>query len=128
MRASRQPRSRETRWRALTLLAVGALFVALGPAAQAEDSMRCGARLVRAGDRKDTVRTLCGEPTSVSLAGVQTAPRYFYGPYDYSYFGPGWIEVPVEVWTYNFGSSKLLRKLRFVGDNLDYIWTDGYGY
>jgi uncharacterized protein YvpB len=38
------------------------------------------------------------------------------------------VEVPVEVWTYNFGSSKLLRKLRFVGDELDQIRTDGYGY
>ena len=36
--------------------------------------------------------------------------------------------MPVEVWTYNFGTSKLLRKLRFVGDELDEIRTDGYGY
>lgn len=94
----------------------------------ADDTMRCGSRLVYSGDSKDKVRTICGEPTSVSFAGVVSGPRYYNGPYDYSYFGPGWIEVPVEIWTYNQGSSKLLRKLRFIGDQLDEIWADGYGY
>jgi hypothetical protein len=115
----------------VTVLA-GALVVAAMPSARADDTMRCGTRLVRSGDGKDKVRALCGEPTSVSFVGVQSAPSYNYrgyrGPYDYSYVGPAWAEVPVEVWTYNFGSSKLLRKLRFVGDELDEIRTDGYGY
>ena len=112
------------------LLVVGALLAFAPPVALAGDTMRCGTRLVSSGDGKDKVRALCGEPTSVSFVGVQGAPRdyYYRGPYDYSYFTPGWLEVPVEVWTYNYGSSKLLRKLRFIGDELDEIWTDGYGY
>jgi hypothetical protein len=99
--------------------------------AYAEDSMRCGSRLVSVKDGKDKVRTLCGEPTSVDFQGViRRAPRYEYG-YGFSryeYYGPGVVEMPVEIWTYNFGSSKLLRKLRFVGDELDEIRTEGYGY
>jgi hypothetical protein len=116
-------------------VAVGAIVLGtllgatLASTALADDTMRCGSRLVSTGDGKDKVRALCGEPTSVSLVGVQSAPQYYYrGPYDYSYFGPTWFEVPVEVWTYNFGTTKLLRKLRFVGDELDEIWTAGYGY
>ena len=93
--------------------------------------MRCGSKLISVSDGKDKVRALCGEPTSVSFEGViRRAPRYEYG-YGYShyeYYGPGVVEMPVEVWTYNFGTSKLLRKLRFVGDALDEIRTDGYGY
>jgi hypothetical protein len=105
------------------------LAFVLAPVAHSDDTMRCGTRLVSTGDGKDKVRTLCGQPTSVSVVGVQSTPRYYYrGPYDYSYFGPTWLEVPVEVWTYNFGTTKLLRKLRFIGDELDTIWTDGYGY
>jgi hypothetical protein len=99
--------------------------------ARADDSMRCGSKLITVSDGKDKVRTLCGEPSSVSFQGViRRAPRYEYGyGYNrYDYYGPGVIEMPVEVWTYNFGSSKLLRKLRFVGDELDDIRTDGYGY
>jgi hypothetical protein len=115
---------------AVGAITLGALLGAtLASTALADDTMRCGSRLVSTGDTKDKVRALCGEPTSVSLVGVQSAPQYYYrGPYDYSYFGPTWFEVPVEVWTYNFGTTKLLRKLRFVGDELDEIWTAGYGY
>jgi hypothetical protein len=96
--------------------------------ARADDSMRCGSRLVSTGDGKDKVRTLCGEPTSVSLTGIVRTGGYGYGTYDYSYFGPAWTELPVELWTYNLGSSKLLRKLRFIGDELVEIRTEGYGY
>jgi hypothetical protein len=95
--------------------------------AAAEDAMRCGSRLVHTGDGKDKVRALCGEPTDVAFAGVVRGIRP-YDPYEYSYYGPSWMDLPVEIWTYNLGSSKLLRKLRFVGDELVDIRTDGYGY
>jgi hypothetical protein len=103
----------------------------LAAPARADDSMRCGSRLVSTGDGKDKVRTLCGEPSDVTFQGViRRAPRreYGYGISRYEYYGPGVIDMPVEIWTYNQGSSKLLRKLRFVGDELDQITTDGYGY
>jgi hypothetical protein len=98
---------------------------------EADDYMRCGSKLITIGDGQDKVRTLCGEPTDITLRGmIRRAPRYDYGyGYNrYTYYGPGVIDMPVEIWTYNFGSSKLLRKLRFVGGELDYIETDGYGY
>ena len=113
------------------LAATALLAVMLAAPAHAEDSMRCGSRLVSKGDGKDKVRTLCGEPTAVSMEGVvRRAPRYEYGyGYNrYEYYGPGWVDMTVEVWTYNLGSHKLLRKLRFVGDELEEIQTDGYGY
>jgi hypothetical protein len=109
-----------------------ALALAALPAA-ADDTLRCGSRLVTVGDGKDKVRALCGEPTSVSFVGsigrgAYPGYRGNNGPYDYSYIGPAWVELPVEVWTYNFGSSKLLRKMRFVGDELVEIRTEGHGY
>jgi hypothetical protein len=96
--------------------------------AAAEDSMRCGTRLVSQGDPKVKVRALCGDPTDISLESISRGSGYWRDPYDYSYFGPVWLEVPVEIWTYNFGSSRLLRQLRFVGDELVEIRTNGYGY
>jgi hypothetical protein len=114
--------------RALVMIFIAVTAILRGDPVCAEDSMRCGSRLVGMGDGKDKVRSLCGEPTSVSLAGILRGARYSYGPYDYSYFGPTWTEIPVELWTYNFGSNKLLRKLRFVGDELVEIRTEGYGY
>jgi len=113
---------------ASTGLALLALLLLALPAS-AQDSMRCGNRLVSVGDGKDKVRSLCGEPTDVAFVGTMGRRAYpSYGSYDYSYFGPAWVEVPVEVWTYNFGSTRLLRKLRFVGDELVEIRTDGHGY
>jgi hypothetical protein len=112
------------------MLLAAVLAIAWQPV-HAEDSMRCGSRLVTKGDGKDKVRSLCGEPTNVALQGmIRKAPRYEYGfGYSrYDYYGPSFIDVPVEIWTYNLGSSKLLRKLRFTGDELEDITTDGYGY
>jgi len=110
-------------------MALATLLAAGG--AHAEDSMRCGNRLVSTGDGKDKVRTLCGDPTSVSFGGTigRRATRlHDHAPVRLLVLRPAWVELPVEVWTYNFGSSKLLRKLRFVGDELVEIRTDGYGY
>jgi hypothetical protein len=119
------------RWWLLPMLALAALLV-VGGSARADDTLRCGSRLVRTGDGKDKVRSLCGDPTSVSFVGTigrRGYPGYASeSQYDYSYFGPAWVEMPVEIWTYNFGSSKLLRKLRFIGDELVEIRTDGHGY
>ncbi|HQR23154.1 MAG TPA: DUF2845 domain-containing protein [Steroidobacteraceae bacterium] len=112
----------------LALLAALAVGVFAAPTASADDTMRCGTRLVSEGDGKDKVRTLCGEPTSISLAGYISGPLYEDGPYGYQYFWPGWTALPVEIWTYNFGPNKLIRTLRFVGDELDEIRTNGYGY
>jgi hypothetical protein len=114
------------------LLAALAVAQVLATVALADDNLRCGSRLISRGDGKDKVRSLCGEPSDVAFAGTIGRRGYPYytnnDSYDYSYFGPAWLEMPVEIWTYNFGSHKLLRKLRFVGDELVEINTAGYGY
>jgi hypothetical protein len=112
----------------LTALLAGSLVAPLAPA---DNSWRCGSKLVSVGDGKDKVRSLCGEPTDVTFQGmIRRAPRqeYGFGHNRYDYYGPSFVDMPVEIWTYNFGSSKLLRKLRFVGDELEEIRTDGHGY
>jgi hypothetical protein len=111
-----------------TALAIAASLALVAAFPVQADSMRCGTRLVSEGDGKDKVRTLCGEPTSVSFVGYVGGPGYYTGPYEDTYLLPGWTTVPVEIWTYNLGPSKLLRKLRFVGDEVNEIWTDGHGY
>jgi Protein of unknown function (DUF2845) len=110
----------------MTILCLSAPLASM--ATLADDTLRCGNRLVRTGDGKDKVRALCGDPSDVALRGVIRGPNYDYRQYDYSWVGPTWVDVPVEIWTYNLGSQKLLRKLRFVGEELVEINTDGYGY
>jgi len=118
--------------RLTTLFVITCTALVASQPARADDTLRCGSRLVSVGDGKDKVRALCGDPSDVAFAGTIGRRGYPYytnnDSYDYSYFGPAWVEMPVEIWTYNFGSHKLLRKLRFVGDELVEIRTDGYGY
>jgi hypothetical protein len=115
---------------AVTVICLAAMMAP--PKAQAEDTMRCGSRIVSTGDGKDKVRSLCGEPTDVAFVGVigrRAIPGYPQSDsYDQWYYGPAWVEMPVEIWTYHFGPNKLLRKLRFIGDELVEIRTDGHGY
>jgi hypothetical protein len=111
---------RLTPWLALALLATqGAL---------AEDSLRCGSRLASTGDTKYKVLQVCGKPADVSLIGSMPQPRLWFTGFRFHFLDPPYQYVPIEVWTYNFGPNKLLRLLRFEGDELMEIRTDGYGY
>ncbi len=91
------------------------------------DAMRCGNRLVRDGDTQTAVRELCGEPSDVQSRSILRRPSYFLNG-RYYYFGDAMVEVPVEVWTYNFGPYKLMRRVRFVDGLVEEIETLGYGY
>jgi hypothetical protein len=91
------------------------------------DAMRCGSRLVSEGDTRSQVRALCGEPSDVQTRTILRRPYYdFHGRI--VYYGEGLIEIPVEIWTYNFGPYKLMRRVRFVDGEVEDIETLGYGY
>jgi hypothetical protein len=109
-------------------LAMAALGLLLGAvAAHAEDDMRCGNRLISSGDTIDKVLTLCGEPRSREHRTILRRPSYDYGG-RIIYFGDGFVEVPVEIWTFNFGPNRLMRRIRFVDGEVDNIDTLDYGY
>jgi uncharacterized protein YvpB len=42
--------------------------------------------------------------------------------------GTALVEVPVELWTYNFGPSQLMRRVRFESGRLVMVEILGYGY
>lgn len=81
----------------------------------ATESVRCGSRLASVGMAAAEVLSVCGEP---SYRDVWAQP----GSYGGGYLGN------VEEWTYNFGSSQLLRVMRFRQGRLQRIDTDGYGF
>jgi hypothetical protein len=112
--------------RALVSSALAALLLALAVPASA-DGLRCGSRLVTSGDPRTKVRHFCGEPADVQTYYIQRRPSFTSGGRSYSY-GNGYVEIPVEVWTYNFGPYKLMRQIRFVDGVVDEIESLGYGY
>lgn len=97
-----------------------AIMLALGVAmlcgpAHALDTLRCGSRLVSTQMTAAEVLGACGEP---AFRDVWAQP----GGY-----GGGALGA-VEEWTYNFGSSQLLRVLRFRQGRLQRIDAEGYGF
>jgi hypothetical protein len=91
-------------------------------------AFRCGTKLVSEGDSRSEVAAKCGEPTEVvSQRSVFRRPVVWnYGrPY---FVGEDFIEIPVEVWLYNLGPNKLMRRLRFEGGYVTDIETLGYGF
>ncbi len=117
--------------RKMTQFAIRALcctiLLASTPSIASADSMRCGGKLVREEDTASEVRAKCGEPTDVQRRTILRRPYYdFHGRI--VYYGDGLVEVPVEVWTYNFGPYKLMRRVRIVDGLVDEIETLGYGY
>jgi hypothetical protein len=91
------------------------------------DAMRCGNRLVTFGDTRAAVRSICGEPADIQTRSILRRPTYDLNGRTV-YFGDGYVEIPVEIWVYNFGPYKLMRQIRFVDGRVDEIETTGYGY
>jgi hypothetical protein len=91
----------------------------------AADSMRCGSRLIVEEDSIEKVLYYCGEPASKSRTWIVRQPRYYVGSNEYVF--PGEEDVPVDLWTYDFGPNKLMMRLRFVAGKLETIESLGYG-
>ena len=105
------------------LLLVG---LAVAPSVHA-DAMRCGNRLVSIGDTRDAVLSICGDPSDIQKRSIVRRPSYELNG-RVIFYGDGYVEVPVEIWTFNFGPYKLIRRVRFVDGRVDEIETLGYGY
>ena len=101
------------------------LALLLLPTLGAADAMRCGSRLISEGDSIDKVREYCGEPSDTQRTWIVRQPRFEVGGQEYPFKGEE--EVPVDLWTYDFGPNKLMRRIRFVAGKVDSIETLEYG-
>lgn len=109
------------------------------------DSLRCGSALVSNGDHPGKVLLECGEPLykehkTIVRSGIPN--RLPYGTANGGRFQQNhdtttnrelaWhtrsvVEVPVEVWVYNFGRSALMKEVTFVDGRLTSVKSLGYG-
>lgn len=109
---------------AVALLAIG--FVAGTDPAWA-DGIRCGNDLILKGDTRERVRARCGEPAEISKQTIFRSSRTaLRGRIEQS--AEEIVEIPVEIWTYNFGRNRLMERVRFVDGVVEKIETLGYGY
>jgi hypothetical protein len=103
------------------------LFLMLGAGTVQADAFQCGTALVSTGDTRDQVMAKCGSPSDVerSTAFVQSTAWVNGVPVS---AGNTLIEVPVELWLYNFGPTQLMRRVRFESGRVVMIEILGYGY
>ncbi len=98
------------------------LLIASGASA---DSVRCGSKLITEGDPIEKVREYCGEPTETQRTWMTRQPRFEYGGQEIPFEGSE--DVPVDLWTYDFGPNKLVRRIRFIAGKVDSIETREHG-
>ena len=105
--------------------ALATVVVVLLPVIAHADSMRCGSRLIKEDDTLEKVLEVCGEPAKRERTWMQRAPQFERGGQEYSF--PGREDVPVDLWTYDFGPNKLMQRVRMVAGKVESITTLGYG-
>ncbi len=127
------------------LMMLFACFVLIS--ASSADAFRCGSRVVSDGDYKAEVLLKCGEPQFVEeyliyqtivedlishRRTIQSHQVPIFGTQEVYEIPPGHtlLKTPIRVedWTYNFGPSRLMQRLRFVQGRLKEIQAMGYGY
>jgi hypothetical protein len=106
--------------------AVVVLTAVILGAAGIVDALDCDGRLVSLGASPWDVQTVCGDPAQVS----DTVELVLKPMYDAQGRVAGHLPVgvPKQVWTYNFGSSRLMYILTFLEGTLVKIDTGGYGH
>ena len=93
--------------------------------AASADTLRCGSKLISEGDPIEKVREYCGEPVATKRTWITRQPRFEYGGQEIPFEGTE--DVPVDLWTYDFGANKLMRRIRFVAGKVESIETLEHG-
>jgi Protein of unknown function (DUF2845) len=89
-------------------------------------ALDCEGRLVSEGASPWDVQAICGDPAQVSET-IEIVLKPVYDPQGrVAEHLP--IGIPKQVWTYNFGSSRLMYILTFLEGALVKIETGGYGH
>jgi hypothetical protein len=102
------------------------LVLALAPFAAQADGIRCRNALITRGDNLLRVQHECGTPTYATqyvIYGFRPAYNGVLGGYANES-----IPITVEEWTYNFGPTRFMRRLRFENGELMSIESLEYGY
>lgn len=110
------------------------------------NSLRCENRLVKAGYSQLEVEEICGFPAFIDLYQEEITFKTYQrvakptdnktdrhtkshkNEDDYQLINTHSSLINIEIWTYNFGSSRFIRTLRFENDKLVSIQDGSYGF
>ena len=113
------------RYPVLPLLGAGVLLLG-GCGAGPAQVLHCGTEIVTEGDNGFDLTQRCGQPTAVETAQGHTIATPVYdsnrGRYVIEY-----VPQPYEIWTYNFGPTRLVARISIKNGVVTKIEDDGYG-
>jgi Protein of unknown function (DUF2845) len=91
-------------------------------------AMECGNKLITRGDSISKVATLCGNPAQVDRSSIIRSASAGWVNGQWVQSGGAQLEIPVEIWLYNFGPDKLMQQIRFEDGRVVKIETLDFGY
>lgn len=91
-------------------------------------AMECGNKLITRGDSISKVATLCGNPAQVDRTSIVRSASAGWVNGRWVQSGGAQVEIPVEIWLYNFGPDKLMQQIRFENGRVVKIETLDFGY
>ena len=91
-----------------------------------DDSLRW--QIDREGSSRAEVEAACGEPTQVDNGAIYRGTATAAARVSPTWFAAHAVAQPVEIWTYNFGPSMLMQRIRFVDGVVVSLEHLGYGY
>jgi hypothetical protein len=110
-----------------------ALMICL-PLAASGQSLQCGEKWITNGTSQAEVAARCGPPTQIEHQTIYGETGAALGPAPTPLGvlppigGRSSTEKPVEVWTYNFGPTRLMQRIRFENGVVVKIESLDYGF
>jgi len=114
------------RYPVLPLLGACALLLSACTAGPAQ-ALHCGTGIVTEGDNSFDLTQRCGQPTAVTQAQGRPIATPVYDPASSRYVIQ-YVGQPYEIWTYNFGPTRLIARITIDNGTITKIEQDGYGY
>jgi hypothetical protein len=105
----------------MTRYALFAIIVLL-PRLAAAQSVTCGGKIINEGVTKAQVAASCGPPT---LVGDRSS---VHDPAIGAVAPPSSDDGEIEVWTYDFGRTKLMQRIWFLDGRVKLVESLGYGH
>lgn len=107
------------------------LAMAWPATALADGGFRCGDRVVDVGDHMTEVQNKCGEPDFATQRNerrvVRRTLKVHRGAVEEWVTEEVEVDVPLDEWTYDFGSNAFLRFVTFENGQMVNVRTGGYG-
>ena len=105
-------------------------LIACFPLSALAQSLQCGQTVITNGITQAEVAARCGPPAQIEHQPIYSESATAVPPV--GVLPPivmrSATEIPVEVWTYNFGPSRLMQRIRFENGVVVRIESLGYGF